>query len=217
MTIQGQSIGVASTAQGFSGVDGILGIGPTDLTQGTVSSDQLVLTVTDNLFSQGSIPAESIGIFYQPTTTEGELNGELTFGGVDSTKSVSPNLVHEVSHAHKSCFRETRITGDVNYVPITSTSPANAYWGTDQSITYGHDGQTLLSTTAGIVDTGTTLVLIASDAFEAYQNATGGKMDHTTGLLTVTESQYDNMQSMFFNIGGLFVHVCLCDIVSDHC
>lgn len=28
-------------------------------------------------------------------------------------------------------------------------------------------------------------------------------MDNTTGLLTVTESQFNDMQSLFFNIGGV--------------
>ena len=37
--------------------------------------------------------------------------------------------------------------------PITSTSPANNYWGIDASIAYGDT--TILSLTAGIVDTGT--------------------------------------------------------------
>ena len=89
LVIQTQSIGVASTAQGFNGVDGILGVGPVDLTQGTVSGEQLVPTVTDNLFSQGTISADSLGIFYQPSTEEGDVNGELTFGGIDSSKCVA--------------------------------------------------------------------------------------------------------------------------------
>jgi Eukaryotic aspartyl protease len=55
-----------------------------------------------------------------------------------------------------------RIVGDVKYVPITGTSPASRYWGVDQSITYGSNGQTILNLTAGIVDTGTTLILIAT-------------------------------------------------------
>lgn len=45
-----------------------------------------------------------------------------------------------------------RTTGDVNYVPITSTSPARNYWGIDQSIAYNE--ATILESTAGIVDTG---------------------------------------------------------------
>ena len=134
--------------------------------------------MTDNLFKQGTIPTESIGISYVPTTSTSEVaNGELDFGGVDSAK----------------------ISGDVTYVPITSTSPASNYWGIDQKISY--NGQQILSS-AGIVDTGTTLVMIATDAFQAYQKATGATMDNTTGLLTITEEQYNNLQSLVFNIGG---------------
>lgn len=61
-------------------------------------------------------------------------------------------------------------------MPITSTSPASAYWGIDQSITYGSNTK-ILNQNAGIVDTGTTLLLIATDAFKAYEKATGAKMD----------------------------------------
>ncbi|GJE88426.1 acid protease [Phanerochaete sordida] len=178
LVIKNQSIGVASSAQGFQGVDGILGVGPTDLTQGTVSGQNLVPTVVDNLFSQGAIATDTLGIFYQPTTKEGAINGELTFGGVDQSK----------------------IKGDLTYVPITDTSPASNYWGIDQDLSYG--GQKLLSGAAGIVDTGTTLLMIATDAFEKYQKATGAKMDQTTGLLKITEQQLSKLQSLIFTIAG---------------
>ncbi|KAJ7601049.1 acid protease [Mycena floridula] len=180
LVIPKQSIGVSSSAQGFDDVDGILGIGPVDLTEGTVGGGSTpVPTVTDNLFSNGTIPVESIGISYVPTTSATAVaNGELTFGGVD----------------------ESKITGEVSYVPITSSSPASNYWGIDQELTY--NGVTILSQTSGIVDTGTTLLLLATNAFQAYQKATGAKLDSQTGLLTVTEAQYDNMQSLIFNIGG---------------
>ena len=86
LVIQNQGIGVATTAQGFQGVDGILGIGPVDLTEGTVGGNSTVDTVTDNLFAQGTISSNSIGIFYEPTTSDNAVNGELTFGGVDASK-----------------------------------------------------------------------------------------------------------------------------------
>lgn len=112
LVIQNQSIGVASTAQGFSDVDGILGIGPVDLTSGnqpcctvpprsltrlhitgTVSSTSTVPTVTDNLFKQGTISTDSIGISYEPSTGSDVMNGELDFGGNDTSKWVSISLV----------------------------------------------------------------------------------------------------------------------------
>ncbi|KZP01517.1 acid protease [Calocera viscosa TUFC12733] len=178
LVIANQSIGVASTDTGFQGVDGIIGIGPVDLTDSTVSSGQPVPTVTDNLYSQGTISTEVIGIYYAPTTASGTANGELTFGGVD----------------------QSRITSDVTYTPITSTSPASNYWGINQTISYA--GTQILNS-AGIVDTGTTLVLIASDAFQAYQQAIpGSTVDQNSGLLEVPASQVQNLQSLVFNIGG---------------
>lgn len=103
LVIRGQSIGVASRAQGFDGVDGILGIGPVDLTQGTVSNTDLVPTVTDNLFAQGLISSNSIGISYEPSTGNNEINGELNFGGVDTTKYVSPPCYQGRSQSLITC------------------------------------------------------------------------------------------------------------------
>ena len=85
---------------------------------------------------------------------------------------------------------------------ITGTSPASNYVGIEQSITYGTNTQ-ILSTTAGITDTGTTLLLLATDAFNKYKKATGAKEDSTTGLLKISSSQYKKLKSLFFNIGGV--------------
>jgi hypothetical protein len=73
VTIQGQSIGVASSSKGFDGVDGVLGLGPTGLTEGTVSGEKEIPTVTDNLFSQGTVSENTASI-------AGE---EICFGGVN--------------------------------------------------------------------------------------------------------------------------------------
>ncbi|TDL23259.1 acid protease [Rickenella mellea] len=204
LIIQNQSIGVATTSTGFNDVDGILGIGPVDLTEGTLSSGKPIPTVTDNLASQGTIPENSIGILYEPTTGTDIANGELTFGGIDTAK----------------------ITGEISFVPITQTSPANNFWGIDQTITYVYicayvhhtlsdtehgilspdrygTGTKILSKTAGIVDTGTTLLLLATDAFKAYEKATGGVLDQATGLLTITQTQFNNLKSLFFEIGNV--------------
>ena len=197
LTISGQSIGVATQSEGFDGigVDGILGLGPKDLTQGTISNTTVVPTVIDNLYSQGNIHSAVLGIYFTPVSASNV--GELTFGGYDSSV----------------------ITSEMKYASITKTFPASTFWGIDQSVSYG--GQTILSNSAGIVDTGTTLMLIATgtvvllllarircsladilDAFQAYQDATGGVLDQTTGLLSITESQYDNLKTLSFYIGG---------------
>ena len=69
--------------------------------------------------------------------------GELTFGGVDTSKT----------------------TGTVKYVPVTKSSPASKYWGINQSITYGSKP---IVTGSGIVDTGTTLVLLSTSSLIPY-------------------------------------------------
>jgi len=60
----------------------------------------------------------------------------------------------------------------------------------------------VLPSTAGIVDTGTTLMLIATDAFNRYKTTTGATLDSNTGMLSITNEQYSRLQSMFFTIGG---------------
>ncbi|KAI0962223.1 hypothetical protein AcV7_001110 [Taiwanofungus camphoratus] len=182
LTITKQSIGVASSSQGFSGVDGILGIGPVDLTEGTLgNSYNTIPTVTDNLYSQGVIDSDIVAVSFQPTTSESDTNGELTFGGTDSSQ----------------------YTGSISYTPLTSTSPASEYWGIDESITYG--SETILSSTAGIVDTGTTLILIATDAYDKYKSAIGASEDESTGLLRLSSSKYSSLKSLYFNIGSVRV------------
>ncbi|KAL5512902.1 hypothetical protein ACEPAH_3300 [Sanghuangporus vaninii] len=192
LVIKHQGIGVTTKdeAQGFDGVDGILGIGPVELTVGTVSDDQPVPTVTDNLYDQKLIPKNSIGISYIPTIgSGGDLSGELTFGGEDQSKVVD----------------------GISYFPITSTAPSSSYWGIDQSVSYGPAGSdpssgskgftTILDNKAGILDTGTTLLYLASDAFAAYQKATGAELDSTTGLLKITSAQYEKLGSLYFTFG----------------
>ncbi|KAH9979467.1 aspartic peptidase domain-containing protein [Lactifluus volemus] len=180
VVIPRQSIGVASELVGFEGFsyDGYLGIGPVDSTLGTLSPavNSTIPTIIDNLFSQGTITSNIFSVSFEPTTTTSVKNGELTFGGTD-----------KAAHPLDS--------------PITATSPSNGYWGIDQSIRYG-TSTTILTRTAGIVDTGTVLTYIATDAFNRYRAATGAILDSTTGLLRITPAQYSNLESLFFTTGG---------------
>lgn len=102
----------------------------------------------DNLLSQGRITHPLLGIYYEPASL-GNARGSLSFGQVE----------------------RYRTTDSVKYVPLTQTHPASKYWGIDQSMKYGKTP--LLAKTAGIVDTGTTLILIATGRptwFRSYPN-----------------------------------------------
>ncbi|KAJ8469970.1 hypothetical protein ONZ51_g8640 [Trametes cubensis] len=182
LTLTNQSIGTALAAKGFDGFDGILGIGPWDLTCGSFPTDldKCVPTVTDNAWVAGFLDKYEIGISFRPSQQMEQINGELTYGDVDRIK----------------------YKGYIRYVPMTTAPRASEYVGYDQSITYGDQG-IILDTSSGILDTGTTLILIATDAFQRYQDQTGGVQDEDTGLLRITEEQYGNLQDLYFNIGGV--------------
>ena len=100
LVIENQSIGVAFLSGGFAGYDGILGLGPVNLTVGTLlpNTGESVPTVTDNLFAQKKINCPLLGIFFEPTTPQ-NATGQLDFGGIDRSK----------------------ISEEIHYVPITET------------------------------------------------------------------------------------------------
>lgn len=180
LNVFGQSIGVATTSSGFDGVDGVIGLGPNDLTVGTLSPDvtTIIPTVTDNLFSQAVISANEVAISFEPTTSLSVQNGEITFGGTDSSKFV----------------------GSINFSPLTKTKPSANFWGIDQAIRFGNTQ--ILATTAGVIDTGTTLTLIATDAFNQYQTLTGA-VASATGLLQISSAQFSALKSLFFTINNV--------------
>lgn len=64
-------------------------VGPDDLTLGTLkpnNTKKVIPTVTDNLFEQGIIGQKLIAASFEPTNSTLAKNGELTFGGVDTSK-----------------------------------------------------------------------------------------------------------------------------------
>jgi cathepsin E len=96
--------------------------------------------------------------------------------------------------------------------------------GIAQSIRYGTSPVPIMDTAAGTVDTGSTLILLATgtsfywiwvlytrvnhlnhplfvDAFGPYRRATGAVVELTTELLRITLAQYSNLKSVFFATG----------------
>ena len=55
---------------------------------------------------------------------------------------------------------------------------------------------------------GTTLILIATNAFDAYKSATGAVLDNRTGLLRLTTTQFNNLKDLTFVIGGVCILSC---------
>ncbi|KAM0338866.1 hypothetical protein ACHAPU_011148 [Fusarium lateritium] len=176
LTVTSQSIAAATRATGFSGVDGIIGFGPVGLTQSTVSNANTVPTFMDNLYKQGSISSEVLGVSFRPESgsDSDDTNGELTLGGTDSSK----------------------YSGSITYFPTLTSGSAAAYWGISiASFTYG--STTLASSSTGIVDTGTTLIYIPTSAYNKFLSAAGGKTDSSTGLAVFTTKPTANFGIKF--------------------
>lgn len=181
--ITNQSIGDALQYLDFEGVDGIIGVGPVALTQGSLSPDinALIPTVMDNALNQDLIKKQILGISFAPATAYNDTNGAITYGGIDHALFI----------------------GKITYAPVTETWPASAYWGINVTdSTYGT--HTIIpQSTAGIVDTGTTLVLLADDFFQLYLDAIpGAYTDDNTGLIVIPSSSVAGMQPLNFTIGG---------------
>ncbi|KAI8578331.1 hypothetical protein K450DRAFT_281762 [Umbelopsis ramanniana AG] len=181
LVIPAQIIGVANaTISELSGLDGILGVGPSDLTQGTSPYAKTIPSVLENLFSQKLIPSNVFALSFRPSTGEEEMNGEITLGGIDSSK----------------------FTGAISYVPLSKTLPSTLYWGVDASAHYGPGKTPIFNSTAGIVDSGTTMIELGTYAYKTYQMVTGAVPDVKTGLLALNAAQFSALQSLYFNIGG---------------
>lgn len=199
LTVNKQSIGAASRSTGFQGVDGIVGFGPVGLTRGTVSNANTVPTFMDNLYSQGSISTEVLGVYFAPIAGTGtsSTNGELTLGGTDSSK----------------------YSGAISYFSQLTSGAASNYWGLAIS-RFSYGSQTLASNVQGIIDTGTTLIYIPTSAYNAFLSATGGTTDSSSGLasfnsmptgnfgvtfgsqtFTLTPSQYLVPRNQYTNFG----------------
>ncbi|KAG2078468.1 acid protease [Suillus decipiens] len=181
LTVINQAIGVASYSQGFDDFDGVLGIGPIALTLNTLllTPDVAIPTVTDNLVNQNIIPADILGIFFQPYAgSPQETTGQLTFGGTNFALYID----------------------NITYTPITNVPPASDFWGIDQAITYGPT--VILPFTTGVVDSTNVFIAIATQAFEQYKAATGGQFDPATQLLVISNDQYDALEDLDFHIAG---------------
>jgi hypothetical protein len=174
--VPSQSIGAATWSDQFDGVDGIIGFGPVRLTRGTVSNTNKVPTFMDNLYNQGSISSEVLGVSFRPEvgSDSDDTNGELTLGGIDSTK----------------------FSGPLTYFPTLKSGAAAAYWGISvASFTYG--STTLASSGKGIVDTGTTLIYIPTASYNKFLSVAKGKTYRASGLAVFTKKPTSNFGIKF--------------------
>ncbi|EGG11789.1 aspartic peptidase A1 [Melampsora larici-populina 98AG31] len=173
-----QSIGIASESFGFNDVDGILGLGPSKLTVGTQTEPKKQIpTIMDTLFHAKKIARPVLGVFFAPSHNNSTRNGRLTFGGVQNS------LFH----------------GKMSWIPKTSTKPSSSYYGVNLTITAS--GKSIMPNKAGIVDTGTTLVLLPDDAFKRYVNMIPNAKILDDGLVMFPKSSIQHIPTLEFDFG----------------
>ncbi|KAF8933706.1 family A1 protease [Dissophora ornata] len=178
-----QEFGVAGDTSAI-GVEGIIGFGPIDLAGVENDKNQTynVPTPMDNLHSSHQISTEVVGVDFRPIYNGAQqvANGEIDIGGIDHSK----------------------YKGKLNYIPITKKSPAKYYWGVD--ITRISFGSFVAATgRAGIVDTGTTLILLQQDILnKVFSEVSGAVLDNSSGLYTVPHGQLKKLKDVTFTIGG---------------
>lgn len=87
-------MGAATQTSGFGQeFDGVLGLGPTTLTNDVVPKVASLPTLVDSMFAQGKIPKRIVGVSFLPTVqTNGSAlaNGVISIGGVDPSRFVGP-------------------------------------------------------------------------------------------------------------------------------
>ncbi|KDN34020.1 hypothetical protein RSAG8_12903, partial [Rhizoctonia solani AG-8 WAC10335] len=183
LSIDDMEFGVASPGSVIpSGADGILGLGPaipsTEIFK--LDTGKPVPTIMDALFAQKKIQLNVFGLSFAPTTSQGAIDGELTFGGINLQK----------------------YKGWMDWVDKNTKKPWNEYWAFEQTIKYGDE--ILQPSSVGVVDSGTTMIRISPEAFNVYSKSLpGSKIDQRTGLLEISKDSIDKMKSLFFIINGV--------------
>ncbi|GJJ13202.1 hypothetical protein Clacol_007453 [Clathrus columnatus] len=178
VTVTGQSLSIPTQEAGFVLFDGIVGLGPDDLTLGTLvqNPNQVVPTLTDastpTLAQQKHIK-QPLAALTIPLAAKPQ-GGSIDFGVPDPKKFNSP----------------------ITFAPSTG----NGFWSATQTITYGKQKLNILEPSPGVFDSGTSLLFLPTPAFQAYAAATNATVDPETGLLTVPDPK--TLESLYFEIGG---------------
>lgn len=174
VTVSGQSLAVPTQEIGFDLFDGIVGLGPDDLTLTTLiqKPNQTIPTLTDTLAREGRIKKPLVALTI-PLATDPQ-SGSIDFGTPDSAKYNSP----------------------IHFAP----SANNGFWSATQSITYGSQKLKILESSPSVIDSGTSLLLLPTPAFQAYATAVNASVDALTGFLSVPD--LSKLESLYFEIGG---------------
>ncbi|KAF9955292.1 hypothetical protein BGZ72_003851 [Mortierella alpina] len=151
----------------------------------TIESVSGVKTFLDSAIAAGALGQPLVSVFLPSVRRNGGTGGEYLFGGIDASK----------------------FTGDLTYVPVTK----EGYWQIAiDGISAG--GQDLGLSSEGIVDTGTTLIIVSNDAAQAIHSTIQGSTNDPQNGWLVPCSVTDSSDNISFTIGGTAFNVAVADL-----
>ncbi|KAF9206632.1 hypothetical protein BGZ49_002088 [Haplosporangium sp. Z 27] len=145
-----------------------------------------VKTFMDNAVASKALAKPIFSVFLPSIRRNGGKGGNFLFGGID----------------------ESQYTGNLTYIPVTK----KGYWQIDiQDVKV--QGKSINKTAAGIVDTGSSLVILSRDAAAAFHMKIKGAVNSVAdGGWTVPCSLAKSQDDMSFTLGGKDFFVPLADI-----
>ncbi|KAF9581709.1 hypothetical protein BGW38_001171 [Lunasporangiospora selenospora] len=155
----------------------------------TIESVPGVKTFMDNAIAAGVLSQPVVSAYLPSVRGNGGVGGAYIFGGIDSTKFV----------------------GDLTYVPVTK----KGYWQVliqDASV----NGASLGQTSQGIIDTGTTLVIVGDAAAEAIHAKIPGSVNDPSNGWLVPCSVSSSTGVVGFKMGGKTFNIALADLAYEN-
>ncbi|KAG0200914.1 hypothetical protein BGX28_006161 [Mortierella sp. GBA30] len=154
----------------------------------TIESVSGVKTFLDNAIAAGVLSQPVVSVFLPSVRQNGGVGGEYLFGGIDTA----------------------RFTGDLTYVPVSQ----QGYWQIAiDGISAG--GQDLGQSSQGIIDTGTTLIIVSDSAAQAIHGTISGATNDPTNGWLVPCTLQSSTDSISFTLGGTAFTVALADLAYE--
>ncbi|KAG0053843.1 hypothetical protein BGZ83_000317 [Gryganskiella cystojenkinii] len=185
-----QTIGLATTLQS-STLSGTVEDGYFGLGLDPIESVPSVKTFIDNAIAAGLLAQPVFSVFLASERLFNGQGSQFLFGGIDSTK----------------------YTGSLTYVPVTT----QGYWQIlVQDLSFGAVslGQTA---TQGVIDTGTSLIMISDAAAAAVHAKIPGSTNSATigGWLVPCASTLASTENVGFKLGGTTFNVPVADLAFE--
>ncbi|KAG0342412.1 hypothetical protein BG000_004709 [Podila horticola] len=154
----------------------------------SIESVSGVKTFLDNAIAAGVLAQPVVSVFLPSERLFNGQGGEYLFGAIDNTK----------------------YTGSLTYVPVTQ----EGYWQVlveDAAF----NGQSLGQTSQGIVDTGTTLIIVGDDAAQAIHGQISGSTNDPNNGWLVPCSAAQSTDNISFQLGGTSFNVPVADLAFE--